>query len=280
MTLEATLTRGNTSIDLPLIDEGSGVPLVSRDFGKPSAGEASKGEIDPRWSDQNSGTQTITLNCRFKRENAYSKAIEIADLIKSSTAGEDTFIDIPLPEYDPNLLVAPSPQGALNITYQPGRKEWVDVQLSLTRVNEIQGAEQSYETPTATGNGPITLEGLGESVPLVNDIEVERDISRPNSNLSSTTFDLPNYIDHHKSAEDLFSLSCVFKDNAVSHAEAIDEMTSTRLGYGSLTLDFNGIYGLGSFPVVPRGSQAARLVRASAEKDIIRLESLDLRVVL
>lgn len=279
--VEATLERGSTSLQLPIIDEGSGAPLVSVDYGKPEAGEAGKGEIDPRPSDHKSGSQTITLNCRLKRESAYSDTLALVDLIKSAHGGDETRLTIPLPEFDDNLLVAPSPQGALSVTYEPGRREWVDVQLSFVRINDVQGATQDYSTPTATGDGPITLSGLGQSVELVNDITVERSVSRSNSNLSSTTFDLPNYIDHHKSAEDTFSLSCVFTTDAVSKRQALTEMFSTRLGYGSLTLDFNGLYGMGVFNVVPEpGGQSLRVLRASAEEGIIRVPTLNLRVVL
>lgn len=284
MAVEATLERDTTSISLPLVGEGAGVPLVAVDHGKPESGPASKGIINPRWGDFWSQLESYTLNVRFTGSDAYSDAIALADLIKSHSGGEDLVLDIPgLPEIDTDVVVAPAPEqdSAVSFTYNPGGREMVDAQVSLTRVNETAGTgSQQASTPTASGSGPITLSDGSDTVSFTAGITVERSVGRPNSVIRRSTQSYPNYVDHRKAAYEAFELSAEFVDSsAVSDVEDLAGMVGKQLGRDSLTLDFNGLYGLGSFAVVPQGSQALRRVRPSAEQGTIIVPKLSLRRV-
>ncbi|AHG00977.1 hypothetical protein HALLA_12150 [Halostagnicola larsenii XH-48] len=169
----------------------------------------------------------------------------------------------------------------MTIAYDVGQTNFVDCEVSLTRVNTTHGSgSQVAETPTATGNGPITLSYGSQSVEFRDDIVVDRSVGRPNSVVRRTTFDFPNYEDKIKAAYDGFEIGVEFTDNAVSRATTLKSMVGQKLGRTSLTLDFNGIYGLGAFDVVPEGSQALRTVRASAEQGVIVVPTLKLRRVM
>lgn len=280
----ATLERGGTTVTLQLLGEGAGVPLVATDHGKPNAGPQSKGSINPRWSDQWSQMESYTLVARFHESTAYSDVIELVDLVKSHSAGADLVLNIDLPEFDTDMVVAPAPEQdqALSVAYDVGGRNMVDCQLSLTRVNSTQGdgGGQSASTPTASGTGPITLTDGSVSVSFTNDIVVDRTVGRPNSTLSRTTQQWPNYIDHRKVAFDQFTLGAELKTDAVTAVSNLRDMVTTQLGRTALTLDFNGIYGMGAFDVVPEGGQALRTVRPSAEEGVIIVPTLTLRRVL
>lgn len=280
--VNATLSRGGTSVALPLLGEGAGEPVVSTTLGKPESGAASKGALNPRWSDMWSQTRTYTLAARFTATDAYSTVITLADLIKSYSGGTDLILNIGLDEFDTDMAVAPAPgQGeALSLAYAPGQTDWVDVQLSLTRINDTLGSgDQSASTPTATGTGPITLSDGTTTVELSTDVVVDRAVGRPNSVVRRSTQTFPNYIDHRKAAADRFDIGVQFTTNAATTASDLMDMVGQKLGRSALTLDFQGLYGLGSFNVVPEGSDGLRLVRPAAEQGTVIIPSISLRVV-
>ena len=277
--MKATLERGDTTIELPLYQE-SGTPVVATDLGKPEQDIQKSGSLNPRNSDQRSQTRTYTLACRFTSSNAYENVLELADLLKSSSAGAGTYLSIPMPEFDNPILVAPSTENAVDITYDPGGRNNVDVALSLTRVKETIGNTlHEAQTPRASGSGPVEISDGRKTVPLVNDLQVSRSISRPESTIRGTTRQYPNYIDHAKAADDSFELSCQFLNDAVTKRNALEDMFGNPLGRSSLSLDFNGLYGMGEFSVTPTGSNAIRFVRQSAEQGVIQVPSMNLRVV-
>ena len=280
----ATLSRGSTTIELPLLDEGGGAPLVGTDLGKPEAGPTSRsGALDPRWSDNFSQLETYTLAVRFIESDAYDVALELADLIKSHAGGDDLILNIPLPEFDSDMIVAPAPEQdtAVSFAYDPGQTSWVDVEISLTRVEQTLGSgSREAQTPWATGNGPITLSDGTTTIEFVNGVTVDRSVGRPNSVVRRSTGLRPNYITHDKVAFDEFEISAEFLGvGAPSTSNLLMDMVGQPLGRGALTLDFNGIYGMGAMDVVPRGSNALRTVRPSAERHTIVVPSINLRRV-
>lgn len=277
--MKALLERGTTSIELPLYQEG-GTPLVSTDLGKPQQDFQEGGILNPRNSDQRSQTKTYTLAVRFTGEDAYQTVLDLADLLKSSTGGADTRLSIPMPEFEDNVLVAPSVENALNIVYEPGNKTNVDVSLSLTRIqNSLGSTLQEAQTPRATGSGPVTISDGSKTVELREEINVERTITRDNSVMRGTTQLYPNYVDHAKAATDALELACELTDNAVQRRNALDDMFGNPLGRSSLTLDFNGLYGMGEFSVSPTGSNAIRFVRPAGSQGVINVPNMNLRVV-
>lgn len=283
---EATLQRGQDTVTLPLVAEGAGVPQVGTDYGKPEAGAANRGSLNPRWSDFRSQLETFTLDARYLDSDAYDRARELADFIKSHGGGQDLVLNIDMPEMDDDMLVAPAPEQdvALELAYDPGETDWVDAELSLTRVHDIRGADAPPEhvasTPTATGDGPITLSDGSNAVTFERDVTVERSVGRPNASLDPSPFRYPVYTEKLKYAFDEFGLSWSFVEDAVSDRDTLVDMVAQPLGRSALTLDFNGLYGLGAMDVVPRGSGALRLVRGSAQEGWIDGPNLTLRRVL
>lgn len=280
---DATLERGSESITLPLLGEGAGEPLVATDVGKPEAGPSNRGTLNPRWSDQWSQLENIRLAIRFTDSNAYDTAIKLADLIKSHSGGTNLVLNIGLSEFPSDMVVAPAGEqdSALSLAYDPGGTDWVDAELTLTRVNQTLGdATQDAQTPTASGSGPITLSDGTTTLELTSDIVVDRSIGRPNSVIRRSTGTRPNYVDHRKRANDAFDIGFQFTDSADTKASDLRDMVGQQLGRSALTLDFQGIYGLGSFDVVPEGSGALRLVRPSAEAGTVIVPTLSLRRVL
>lgn len=281
--VNATLSRGSTSVDLPLVATG-GNPLVAVDHGRPNLEVQTSGALDPRHSDFWSGTEQYTLLVRFTSSNAYNDAITLADLIKSNSNGTPLELSIPLPEFKNTIEVAPAAgqDESVSIVYNPGRRDWVEVDVALTRVSAtFGGGDQPANTPKANGNGPITLSDGSNTVALERDITVSRGVGRPKSEIRRTSSaKYPRYTDKHKAAYDGFELSLEFGDNTTTKVTNIRDMFNQSLKRDSLTLDFNGLYNMGAFNVVPDGSNALRTVRSSGEEGTVLLPTINLRRVL
>ena len=285
-------TTGGT-VTIPLLAEG-GQPVIATDYGKPNQNIREQATpVDPRHVDQWSGLEQYTLLARYTSDSAYSDVIDLINLIKSHSGYENTTLNINVPEYDTDMTVAPSAgqDQALTVVYNPGRKNNVEVDLGLTRVKETVGVDDETEidlrefdvekTPTTSGSGPITLSDplKGTSVELSTDITVQRSVGRPNSTIRKTSTKYPNHYDKRKVAFDSFDLSFRFVNNVQTAIADIVELISTTLGRTTLTLDFGGIYGMGSFSVVPDGSQALRHARHSGKEGVTIHPTLTLRRV-
>lgn len=279
----ATIERDGTSVTIPLLSDSSGTPLCVKSIGKPNLEVQETGSILPRHIDQWSGLAQYTLTGRF-HNNAYSKAITLTDLLKSNSNGDKTLLNIDMPEYDSDIQVAPAAgqDAALTTVYNPGWRDWVEVDLSLTRVSQTQdGGEQPASTPTASGSGPIQLSYQNTTVDLVGDIEVSRSVGRPKSVVRRTpNSKYPLHIDKYKTASDVFELSFEFTQNTVSNVNDIVTMFNQQLGRNSLTLDFNGLYGMGAFNVIPDGSEAVRANRRAGYKEDGLIPTVNLRRVI
>lgn len=278
----ATLSRGGTSVDIPLV-ETAGTPVIGRDIGKPNQQIHESGTLQPRVQDQWSALEAYTLTGMFTDSNAYQDARDLQDLIKSHSGGTDLILDIPLDDFESNISVCPAAEQeeACSVTYDPGRRDWVAVSVSLTRINDTLGSgNQTAQTPTATGNGPITLSDGSRKVEMTAAVAVERTVGRPNSIVRRTPNQYPNFIDHRKAAYDTFDISFRLVDDvAVSQTNAIVAMFRNQLERDTLRLNFNGLFGLGSFAVVPSGTSAVRTTRVSADGEEIRVPTVSLRRV-
>lgn len=127
----------------------------------------------------------------------------------------------------------------------------------------------------------ITLTRGTASITLTSDLDMERQVGRPNSELRPQPSDLPKYIDKNRSASDVFEITGEFTSStAESDATTLSEqIIRPPLGRGSITLDFSGLYGLQSYTVFPVGSQAGRVSYSAGEKGVVRVDALSLRVV-
>lgn len=289
--MEATITHNglDESLTFPVMEE-SGSPLFSVDIGKPELNIYENGELQPRFLDTRSLIENYSITSQLTGENAYADAIQLADIIKSRTGdgGEltvelsGTNIPSAYPTSPTTVAPAAEQERALELTYSPGRKNVVDVELQLTRVGNVNGnANQRAATPAATGSGPITVSGSGTSVELFEDIAITRTVGRPNSAIRGTTRDYPNYTDQRKTAYDAFDIGFQLYENGP--AKVVDiarDILGAPLGRDSLTLDFQGLFGLGAFNVIPDGSQAFRYQRVAGQKDIENVPTLSLRRVI
>lgn len=278
----ATLSQNGTSVELPLLAEGAGI-LVASDLGKPDLVIHDQGGTAfPRVQDQWSAFQQFNVIGFFKGPSAYSDAIALSELVQSDGGGNSMTLDIPgIPELDSNINVAPSAEQAraLNLSYPNGYRQRVDFDLGLTRVGDtLGGYDRTISTPTATGTGPVTISAGGTSVELVNDISVDRYVGRPNDVVRKVPTDaFPNYIPKRKVTNDEFEISLAFSTDAVAKTRELASLFSQRLGRDGLTLDFQGLFGMGSFNVIPTGTSGLRNVRESGKKDVSIVPQINLR---
>jgi len=273
----ATLSRGSTSVEIPLVEEGGEI-LVSSTFGKPETTvRESGGTLNPRVLDNFSGLQGIQLVGRFFE---YGKSHDLADLIKSASL-DPLELSLPTDIYDDPLRVAPAAgqEGALTLEYPASKRDNVNVSLNLTRVGIIQGVnEQEATTPTATGTGPIELRigGTTVEVPTAG-LGLERTVGRPNDAIRRDLGADPRYEVKAKVTNDVFTFNFEATENPMSVLNAItDNVFREQLERDGVTVDFNGVLGLGAIEAVPIGSAPFRQVQ-SAGQDWVSVPTLELR---
>lgn len=288
--MDVTLTHNgrNDSLTFPILTE-SGTPQFSIDFGKPELNIYEHGELNPRFNDTRSGLENYSITSQLRGSSAYDDAILLADMVKSRQGnGEELELNVSGTNLDgyptSPVFVAPAAEQeeAISLTYAPGRTNVVDVEGSFTRVNQVRGnSNQNASTPTASGSGPITLSDGTDTVELTEDIVVTRSVGRPNSPIRSTPRTHPNYTDQRKSAYDAFDIQFqMFRDGPNKALTLARNLIQPQLGRSSLTLDFNGLFNLGSFNVIPSGSQAFRFQRIAGQKDVENAPTLSLRRVI
>ena len=289
--MDATLTHRalGTSLTFPIMQE-SDKPVFSVDYGKPNLNVYEHGELHPRIQESRSRLEQYRIVSQLIGDSAYNDAIVLADMILSRTGGDGNELVLSvsgnnLPEVYPTdeQIVSPAAEqaSALKLTYSPGRKNVVDVELTLTAIENVRGdANQEAVTPFATGDGPVTLSRDNASIDLTGDLAITRAVGRPNSNIRTTTRPLPSYTDRRKSVSDTFDLDMeLFVDGPERATTLARDIVRPILGKDSLTLDFNGLFNMGAFNVVPDGSQALRLSRVAGRADIDDVSTLKLKRV-
>jgi len=268
-----TLSRGTTSIDIPLLEE-NGTPLISGDYGKPNLNvQDGGGTLYPRTVDQWSQGLNYTLAGRI---NDYGTTHDLADLIASAENGNPLTLDIPLGEYDSPVDVVPSAGSdqALTLTYSPGQRGFVQVALNLSRVgNGVASVSQSATTPRATGSGPVQVNVGMSTIDLPRTaLSVERSVGRPKDVVrrvgGGQTY--PNYFAKQKPVSDVFSLSFQTLEGIPStFTSIVQEIFQTNLTRSGIGLDFNGIFGLGEVTVMPTGSAPFRQQRQAGDRSVV-----------
>lgn len=282
-TVNATLSQGTTSVSLPLLAPGGDI-LLSTDFGKPNLITHEGGTLFPRTQDSWSGLEQYNVLGRFRGSNAYQDARDLVDLVQADGDGNDMTFDVPdFPELPTDVLVAPAAEQdrALNITYPPGRRDTVDFDLGLTRVQYTRGSyDRAIGTPTASGSGPVTLSNGRNTVALDYGLTVDRYTGRPNDVVRRTPEELPGYEIKPKTVTDEFEISIMLTDDdAVTDTQDIADIFRSKQGRRAYSLDFGGLYGLGQFNVMPAGSQGLRTVRESGKEGVVPIPTINLRRV-
>jgi predicted nucleic acid-binding Zn ribbon protein len=276
MAVTADLNVGNTTVNIPLVDDGGGT-LFAADLGKPEVDLRTSGALYPRGIDNWSGLQNLTCVGRFTDSNAYADAATLIDLIQSDFGSGNTMtLNVGLPEYDDNMLVAPAAgqESAVSVTYEPGRRNEVLVDASFTRIGNVESvADRTATTPTASGSGPIELTANNTTVSISTDVTVTRETGRPNDVIrAQPQADFPLYYNKGKSVTETITLEFEFTDDPVADLQAIGQnIFRQRLGRGGIELNFNGLYGLGAFTVVPVGSAPFRQARRAGYEGMSRV---------
>ena len=269
-----TLSRGSTSIDIPLLEE-NGTPLLSGDYGKPNLNvQDGGGTLYPRTVDQWSQGLNYTLAGRI---SDYGVTHDLADLISSVENGDALELEIPLDEYDSPVEVVPSAGSdqALTLTYPPEQRGFVEVALNLSRVgNSVASVTQEASTPRATGSGPVQVNVGTSTIDLPRTaLSVERSVGRPKDTVrrAGGTQTYPNYIAKQKPVSDVFTLSFQALDGIPStFTSIVQEIFQTNItGRSGIGLDFNGILGLGEVTVMPTGSAPFRQQRQAGDRSVV-----------
>lgn len=127
----------------------------------------------------------------------------------------------------------------------------------------------------------VTLSRGTTSVTLTHGLDVERRVGRPESTVREGSKELPYGVDRHRAAADIFELSGEFYSaTADDDAQTLTEsLIRPPLGYDTLTLDFGGTYGMGTYSVVPDGSRSVRTSWTAGETGVVIVDTLTLRVV-
>jgi len=283
--VDATVERSGTSVNIPLLVGSGGTPLISMDYAKPRMKYYSNGALEPRINDNFSGITTYTLTGKLFD---YSKVNTLMELVKTNSNGNPLVLNLPGGEYESDITTVPAAgqEQALTALYQPGYKDYVEIDLTLTKVAYINGgtsdSDQTEITPTATGSGPIQLSNGNDTIDMTTDLTVERSVGRPKLAVQPLTSGLDPYANEkQKMAYDGFEISFQHTNNPVDTATKIRDILEPQLGTSGLTLNFNGVFGLGEFTVAPpSGGQAFRMTRESGEEGVINQPTLSLRRVL
>lgn len=279
----ATLSRGGTSVDIPLLSDGNTL-AVARDIGKPTVEYHDVGREDPLPADHLNAGDAFTFVGLLHGSNAYSDAKTLVDLIKQrAVTGSPLQLDLSELPNKGTFDVAPITSSALSLAYVPGRKQIVGVQATLSAVEETFGGSQNEQTHATPDSGSgIKLTDGSNPVTITSDLEVVRKVGRPEGKPNPRPADLPTYIDMNDPASDVFEISGELTGaNAEANATTLEEtLIRSRKGQGSLTLHFqSSLFGLDAYNVMPEGSQALRTVFSAGTKGVVSVPKLALRVV-
>lgn len=261
--------------------ERRGNLMVAKDVGKPKARTYRVGTVDPKVSDQRAGLEAFTVTGQLVGDNAYDNARRLAeDIVKAPAGNDNTVLNLSaidgLSWYD---VVFPG-SGALRLHY-PGHPNWVSVQFTAHKAEYVNGGGTVPDTSSSatTGSKNVTISRGATSLELKYNLQVERKVGRPSLQMRYGSGEA-YAVDMMRAATDIFSISGTFvTDTGTTQATLMDDILKPKLGYGNLTLDFDGLYTLGEYDVVPNGSQAARVTWSAGERDMVHLDKLELMVV-
>lgn len=280
---QATLTHGAESVTFDLLDEAGNL-AVARDVRKGELKIYTTGEEDAHAEDNFSAGNSFTLVGILSGSNAYADAKTLAENIikpRPAAALSLDLTDMPgMGTYD----VVPVGESACQIMYDPGERNLVRLQITLTNVRSLAGGTQDAQTyPSPDAGSGVKIERNGTSVTLHDGLQLTRTVGRPNVNVQASSSDSnPKGFDMNKPATDVFEFSGMLKgSNPGTTAATLEEdIIRDPLGDRALTLHFlDNLYSLDAYPVMPVGGQALRTVRSTAEKDMVGIPALRLRVV-
>jgi hypothetical protein len=277
-----TVSRGSRSVTFDVYESPGGLH-IARDVGKPDSRVYRVGRDDPRYVDNRAPLEAYTVVGQLVGDGAYEDARTLAeDIVKAHSGGTNATLDLSAVSGLTSKAVGFTGDRALRLGYPPGQGEWVSLQLTAMVVgNTIGGTTQGDAgSGQSSVTGEVTLSSDSHSVELVNNIDMERRCGRPDNKSRFTAEDEAYIVDRQRASHDEFELSGLWRtDAATTQDTLVENILKPKLGSGSLTLDFNGHYGLGSYQVAAVDPRSARVSWSAGEAGMVRLESLTLTVV-
>lgn len=285
--VQATISRNDISVDLQVEAEGARTTVIES-VSKPEQDFKVISQEDARVSDQFAAVRSFNpITGYIDGPSAYEDALILAeDLVKPHSDGVPLTIDLSNLEGFGTYDVAVNNSNALKLTYPPGQRNWVQVQLNVTQVDAVDGGDQSTSiTPSSTTSndgGSVTISNprSGQSVTIEHGLTVTRTVGRPNSKIRPD-IDEVTLVDHTRTAEDVFEIGGrLVSDTARADSREFINLLSTPLAREGLELTFNNsLYGLGTYTVAPTGSEAGRRVINASEPGMVTLRNITLRTI-
>jgi hypothetical protein len=281
---------GSVSFDLY---EQAGELLVAEDVGHPNAKLYQVGDTSsPRFRDHRSTLTTFTCVGQLIGPSAYEDAKFLADeLVKpysNDTPLELDLSDVSLYADRAPFTVAPLTASALKLHYPPTQKDWVSLEVSMPVVDEYiasdfgEIAEPTAEADPGAQKQVTIRDAEGPlAVSIDHNVDVVREVGRPNSGLRPTTSKHPRFVDRRRAASDTFEIQGVLDGpESTPESQELSELFGKIRGEEEMVLSFDGgLYELGAYPVFPEGSRAIRLATDAGEINETAVQSLALRVV-
>lgn len=138
----ATFSRGSTSVEFKILRQGGDL-AVARDVGKPNLKTRPRSDdaSGPRSSDQRSAQDRLVVLGIFEGPGAYSRADALVeDLVKPHSEGTPLELDLTnVPGFNKVYEVGVPNEQAVELDYQPGIRQRVDLQLSVPIVSDTIG---------------------------------------------------------------------------------------------------------------------------------------------
>lgn len=276
-----TVSRGSRSVTFEVY-ERAGSMLVSRDVGKPEGKLYRTGSKAPTFADHRAPIEAYQVVGQLVGPGAYEDARVLAeDIVRPASGGKTATLDLSNVSGLGAETVGFIGDRAVAFGYPPNQGEWVSIQLGAVVVDNTIGGESVGPAGTpGTGSGPVTISRGGTSLELVKNLDVERRVGRPENTTRHDADDDPYLVDRPRAFSDIFEVSALWNTNAAANQNTlVEQIIKPPLGYGTLTLDFNGTYGLGSYTVAPVDTRSARVSWSAGESGMVRIESLKLMVV-
>lgn len=138
--VDATLSRGATSVTFHIWQEAGNL-AIARDVGKPELKVQEVSRETPRSADLKSGLDQLTVLGVLTGPDAYADADTIAeDLIKPHSGGVPLNLDLTgVTGFDTVFEVGVPSANAYQCDYVPGRKDRVDISLTVPIVSDTIG---------------------------------------------------------------------------------------------------------------------------------------------
>lgn len=262
--------------------ERAGSLMVARDAGKPQGKLYRTSAQAPTFSDHRAPLEGYTIVGQLVGEGAYEDARVLAeDIVRPAAGGASATLDLSDVSGLGAKQVGFVGDRALSLGYPSNQGEWVSLQLTAVVVdNTIGGTTQGPGGVGDTGTGPVVISRDGASLSLAKNIDMERQVGRPETTTRHDGDNDPYMVDRPRAFSDVFELSATWNvDAAAKQNQLVEQIVKPPLGFGSMTLNFNGLYGLGTYTVAPVDSRATRVSWSAGEQGMVRVESLKLMVV-